>query len=565
VASPDRRFSPELVAAAGAVALGTGLRFFRLGFQSLWFDELYSVVFAAPTKSFAAIAATWAHDHPLGYPVMLHLWLRLLGDGEVAARSLSALWGVIGIAAMAFAGRRIGGARLGVVAALVTAVNAFHIAYSQEARAYTSVFVFAALACVFLVALVERRDLRSALGWGIAVGLAANLHYWALVMALGQGAAAAIVLGLERPGRRAWGALVLAGATAGLLVAPGLGRLIRAAEIKTYWAAPPKPLFFADFFHAWFGKSLPMSLLLVALLAALPLLLRRRPGADDDTVGTERHAATMLGLSVVIALGVAYLRSVLVVPMLVDRFTFVLLPAVLLLVAIALSRLRPAVLRVAAIVVVIALSLANLALTEYYTKPRKEQWREATSWVVRHPGFDADADVVLAIYAPGFQYYADRLAPGVLVSEATTAAVERATAATPPPGAVWIATARGVELPEEARRVLRERYRCTDRAAFIATRAERWERRPAPGQAPQQLRRRGSVSEFCEPRPSGPRGLDGRAARRRAAGTVARGEPGELRPCRRRERRPASWPGHLLRGAPPGGARLDIVREAWRT
>ncbi len=60
-------------------------------------------------------------------------------------------------------------------------------------------------------------------------------------------------------------------------------------------------------------------------------------------------------------------------------------------------------------------------------------------------------------------------------------------------------------------------------------------------------------------------GLPGRAARRRAAGAVARGEPGKLRPRRRRERRPASWLERMLRGAPPGGARLDIVRSAWRT
>jgi uncharacterized membrane protein len=481
VAAARRDLAPELVVATAVVALGAGLRFFRLGFQSLWFDELFSVVYSRSGTTVAAIVERYAADvHSPVYPVVLHLWLRLLGDGDVAARSLSAVCGALGIVVVAIATRRLLGGRCAVIAALLTAVNAYHIAYSQEARSYAMVFVFAMVATVAQMVAVEHPVARNTVIWGVAVALAFYVHYFALVLFAGQVVAAAIVLVVRRDGWRSYASLGVATLTVAAAMLPWLAPFLRVARFEQYWPAVPEPWFFIDYFHGYFGRSLALSLLVAVLLASLPLLLRRQPGESDDQARRLRARAILLGLTVGLALAIAYVRSVLVVPMLVDRFTFVLLPAVLLLVAIALSRLRPAALRIAVVGVVTALSLANLALTGYYTEPRKEQWREATAWVVRHPEFDADADVVLAIYAPGFQYYADRQRPGVTIDEATPEAVLALLDRDPAPPALWLLTARRAELPAESGDLLRRRFEQTDRAGFIATRAERWERGPGP-------------------------------------------------------------------------------------
>jgi hypothetical protein len=380
-------------------------------------------------------------------------------------------------------GRRLGGPVLAVTAAALLASNAYHIAYSQEARSYTLVFVFAALSYGALVAMLEKPDWRTGVALGAMVAIAVHIHYWALVMFLGQVVAAATVLGVRRARWRDWLSLMTAMAVAGSAMLPWIGPLRRVAEMDTYWPARPSVLFFVDYFHTYFGGNLFLSVLAGALLLALPRLLRPGREADpDDRLPAVRPAAAVFASSVVVSLVVAYLRSVVVVPMLMPRFTFVLLPAVLLLVAIAVSRLRPPWLRAAVLCGLVVLSVAHLATSGYYDRPRKDQWREAARAVVDDPRFDVRSDRCLAMYAVGFQYYVDQWRPEVRVEEATTDTLRRILDEDPSPPVLWLLLAVGAQPPEEFRALQRERYDATDHRRFIKTEVERWEPRGRPAE-----------------------------------------------------------------------------------
>jgi len=108
---------------------GSALRLYGLTFQSLWLDELFSMVFSRSDLPFKDIVRVYLDDvHPLGYPFLLHLWLLLFGDTDLAGRSLSAALGILGIAVMLLTGRRLISTEAGIYAALLTALNAYHIA-----------------------------------------------------------------------------------------------------------------------------------------------------------------------------------------------------------------------------------------------------------------------------------------------------------------------------------------------------------------------------------------------------------------------------------------------------
>ena len=470
------------VAMAVVILLGATLRMYQLSFQSLWFDELFSVIFSHPNVSLADIVETYTqliHDHPLGYPVMLHGWMVIFGDGEIAARSLSVICGVAGIAVVFLVGRRIGGTTLGLIAALLTSVNAFHIAYSQEARSYALVFVVAALSYGALVALVENPTWRTALVYGTTVGVAIHIHYWALVMFFGQIVAASFVMLLRRVRLRDWWPLLMAMGVVAIALVPWIGPLLRVAQVDSHWTPAPKVLFFTGYFHTYFGKNLVLSLGMGGLLLALPWFLRPAAADDDDCrLGSLRTAALVLSVSVAISLASAYVRSLLMVPMLNARFTFVLLPAFLLLVAIALTRLRPPALRTGLTAVLVLVSLANLVISEYYSRPRKEQWREAVAWVLTDPRFDPSKDRGLAIYSRGFQYYVDRQIVDFRFEEATTEILRGLLDEDPKPPAIWLLRGRSFKPSEEFSALLRRSYVRTDRSGFIKTRVERWERKP---------------------------------------------------------------------------------------
>ena len=85
--------------------LGVGfiLRLYRLGYQSLWYDEGVSV-FLARQNIDQLVVHTAGDIHPPLYYIFLHVWLKLAGDSEFAAGFLSALFGLLIIAAVYYIG-----------------------------------------------------------------------------------------------------------------------------------------------------------------------------------------------------------------------------------------------------------------------------------------------------------------------------------------------------------------------------------------------------------------------------------------------------------------------------
>ncbi|MFZ5916112.1 MAG: glycosyltransferase family 39 protein [Chloroflexota bacterium] len=134
--------------------LAAALRFYRLDGQSFWNDEGNSIRLAQ--RSLALVTAGAAGDiHPPGYYVLLWAWIRLVGDSEFAARSLSAILGLLLVAVTCTLGRRLDRPALGLAAAFLAAVSPFQVYYSQEARMYILVALIGAAATYFFLRLIH--------------------------------------------------------------------------------------------------------------------------------------------------------------------------------------------------------------------------------------------------------------------------------------------------------------------------------------------------------------------------------------------------------------------------
>ena len=126
--------------AAGAVLtalllIAAALRFYRLGDDSLWDNEILS-------HRRATAGLRDAYDliregtHPPGYSqVVLRPWLTL-GEGELMQRLPSAVFGVATVGVTAVIGTRLAGRRAGLVAAALLSVMPLHLYYSREGRMY---------------------------------------------------------------------------------------------------------------------------------------------------------------------------------------------------------------------------------------------------------------------------------------------------------------------------------------------------------------------------------------------------------------------------------------------
>ncbi len=129
-------------------AMALVLRLVRLDFQPLWWDEGWSVYFAA-TDPGAMLRLTAVDIHPPLYYLLLHVWIELVGAGPVAVRLLSVLIGVATVPLLYLAGRRLFGREVGLAAALLLAVSPFHVFYSQEVRMYGLVTLLGVAALCF--------------------------------------------------------------------------------------------------------------------------------------------------------------------------------------------------------------------------------------------------------------------------------------------------------------------------------------------------------------------------------------------------------------------------------
>lgn len=121
---------------AAVLLLAFGLRLYRLGAESLWYDETVSVHLAG--KSLPALIAHTAGDiHPPGYYLLLHAWTRLAGSSEFAVAFLSLFFGLLLVAMAYRLAVRTFGPAAALPAAFLVAISPYNLWYSQEVRMYT--------------------------------------------------------------------------------------------------------------------------------------------------------------------------------------------------------------------------------------------------------------------------------------------------------------------------------------------------------------------------------------------------------------------------------------------
>jgi tetratricopeptide (TPR) repeat protein len=176
--------------------LGTALRFHGLGDKSLWVDEILQVSVASNS-----VPRIWEIALPYSAGALdlfvTHLALTL-GESEFLVRFPPAFFGVVSIALIYAVGRRLFGPTTGLLASLLLALSAYHVRYSQEARAYSLLVLLTLLSMWFFLAVMRRSTLLNWVGWVAATALGLYTHFSMLVVVAAQAGTAGILWFKER-------------------------------------------------------------------------------------------------------------------------------------------------------------------------------------------------------------------------------------------------------------------------------------------------------------------------------------------------------------------------------
>jgi len=139
----NRRF----IVWVGVAALA--LRLFRLGHQSLWVDELLTLIVATPKPGYPILQLLAHNVHGPLYTAVVFVF-RSISENDLWLRLPSALAGAAAVPVVYLWVRRWVGENAGRYTAVLLAVNPLHLRYSQELRGYAFVFLFGVLACYLL-------------------------------------------------------------------------------------------------------------------------------------------------------------------------------------------------------------------------------------------------------------------------------------------------------------------------------------------------------------------------------------------------------------------------------
>lgn len=368
---------------------GLLLRLKALTFQSLWLDELISVMSTAPSESLRSIFSHYQVDpHPPLFFLILHYWTMLFGYTEFVARLLPALIGSAGVWAVYLLGKECYNRNTGLIAAAITAVNFFTLYYSQEVRPYIFLFLTAALSFTYFIRLVKRQVRRNAILYGVFTAVMLYAHYYGFFLLLSQ----LIVLLFffifdaerSRLGLLKW--FALSGAIMFGLYLPWLPTLWDMLGKESHWItkAPP-PDFFVRLFGLFWGNEPYLVILFTGLI--LMVLFYFVQSKREPATAENLHLNIVVPILfswVFFALFIPYYRSITLVPMYHPKYAVGMLPALLVLVAMGIEIFKNKIFKLLLIVSILLASYLNLFYhKDYYNRITKAQWRSAVELAVK--------------------------------------------------------------------------------------------------------------------------------------------------------------------------------------
>jgi len=398
------------------LALGSFLRVYHLGTESLWLDEALSI------KESAMSPMGIAEDtqQPPLYFIILNFWINLLGTSEVALRSLSAIFGIISILLIYQVGSILFDRRVGLISGLLLTISSFHIYYSQEVRCYSLLVLLSLLSYLFFIKILRGDRKWHYPCYFLATLLMGYTHIYGLLIIVSQilyfllfwskyrlqrvkfAITAAVTIVTLLPLVPLLGGQVIYIAEHGFWIAePGL-RSIFETLTRFAGSGPAKNLILLTFFllliigffsikfdaSKWRWRMPVESLKNITWIVRLELI--------------EKELLLIIWLSISILM--PFIVSKFMTPIYYTRYMIGASPALYLLVAKGIGNLNRKWLFYPVLIFITLLS--SLGLYQYYGTYVKEQWRDVASFVGSNGKVETDVIVFYKNYMQiPFDYY----------------------------------------------------------------------------------------------------------------------------------------------------------------
>lgn len=386
--------------------IGMGLRFYKLEFQGLWYDEIHSMNESDPDLTIAQVIDYAKTDQPPSFFLMLHTWFKVFPFNDFYGRLFAAVLGVLGVISMYFLGKEVRDSRTGVIAAFLASINYFHLYYSQEVRFYILFFVVTTLSYLFFLRGIRTKELKDFVWYGIVTAITMYTHYFGVVVFASQAILFLFILALYGFDKKLFLRGLIVGICLGIIMLPWVPQMLSDSELS-FWVQPvPFPEFMFAYFYNYFEDKV-VTYLFAALFVFHIVLVVLKARKEQKLPS---HIFLVLIGWMVLGYGIPLVYSWLVAPMLIVRYTIFILPAVLMMVAVGIASIEKKKFVIAILLVATFFQLRSIfVIKDYYTKVRKQQWREVVKTIVRE---QSEPSVIFSYYSWHYNYYFKSLHTG---------------------------------------------------------------------------------------------------------------------------------------------------------
>ena len=398
------------------VTLAFFLRFYNLGAQSYWQDEIIMVNIT--TSGFSEIVnQTTQNARPPLYVVASSIWASIFGTSEVATRSLPMIFSVLATAVFYILVREWFDERTAIIAALFMALSTFQIHHGQNHRYYALLVLNATASTLFYFRAIKNGNWRDFILWIVFGTAAFYSHTYGIFLYVAQGIF--FILQFSRYRSSLVRGLISVGVIV-VLALPGI--YWRAMEIMAASGGPdaesiapdwiPAPTIFSPILTTarFFVYNLTSDQIVTIVVGAvifiltfgyflmrtgLPTWLKSTRETLSSIPQSLRHMQpeTLLALCwYIIPITLVLAMSFVAGPLYLDRYLIISAPALYILVALFLlwlSRIVPLYSSLGALLVMLV-----IALGMYYTEDKAEPWREVANFVAAQSTANNDAIIV---------------------------------------------------------------------------------------------------------------------------------------------------------------------------
>jgi len=380
------------------ILLAVALRIYHLDYQSLWHDEFHSMLETDPDLPFDEMMDHCKNDQPPAHFLMLRYWLKVFGYSSYNGRLLSVVIGLLGVLAMFFLGKEFKNETTGLLCAFITSANYFHILYSQEARFYILVFLFSTLSYLYFLKSTRNQRLINYIGYVLTTVGLLYTHYFGLVVFLSQAIIFVAVFFYKKYTRTFFVWSMAAAISVVILISPWIPIFVHDNATSAFWILPLDKTFLLGCIYDYFNNHVLYKVFgLLFLYFLIKLMWRVCAGEEKDIVGfIVLFGWVLLGFMIPI------IYSYVKMPMLICRYTMIVVPGVILCLALAIETINNRQIRTAFLIFILMTSIGGLFVNGYYTKIRNEQYREAALKVIQE---NKDNSIVFSYDGWFFNYY----------------------------------------------------------------------------------------------------------------------------------------------------------------